>query len=100
MSERISFEISESKERVFHRAGWRCEVCGRPILDLGTPQLGHRIAQSKMNLKKYGDAIIHHSLNMAATCSLKCNAAVSIRSPGDVEPLVDRILEAIDSGQP
>lgn len=99
MSERLAFEVGESKERVFDRAGWRCEVCGRPILDLGTPQLGHRIAQSKANMRKYGPEIIHHPLNMAATCSLDCNGRVAISKPGDVGPLVDRILAAIDSGE-
>lgn len=98
MNERLALEVGEAKERIFDRAGWRCEVCGRPILDLGTPQLGHRIAQSKANRRKYGPEIIHHSLNMAATCCLDCNGKVAISAPGDVEPLVDKILAAIDRG--
>lgn len=97
MTEREAFEVYTTQEAIYHRCGWRCEVCGRTLLD-GTPQLGHKIPQSKMMVRKYGREVIHHPLNMAATCSLKCNAAVSIRKPADVEDLVTEIRAAIRGG--
>jgi len=39
-------------------------------------QIAHRIPQTKRNLKVYGKAILHHPLNLATVCSLKCNSAV------------------------
>jgi len=69
--------IDETRRYVFARAGWACEVCGAP-LSAGSAQLAHRIPQNTRNLTRYGKRVIHHPDNMAATCSLKCNAAVSI----------------------
>jgi len=39
--------------------------------------MAHRLRQSKANLKKWGEEIIHHPINLVATCSLKCNAKAS-----------------------
>ena len=65
--------------RVFARDGYHCVVCRCRLTDGGKiPQLGHKIPQSNMYLKMYGKEIIHHDKNMESTCSLDCNAAVSI----------------------
>lgn len=58
-------------------SGGVCEVCGRPLID-GQPQGAHRIANTKTNRFLWGERIIDHPLNMAMTCSLKCNQAVNI----------------------
>lgn len=68
--------------------GKKCEFCDT-ILTIGNLQLGHRIPQTKGNLKKYGKAIIHHPLNLAGTCSLRCNGRASIRNhPVEIDVLV------------
>ncbi len=80
---------------VFNKAGNKCEVCGKRL----TPQTGqvaHRMAKSKVNLKKYGKAIINHPFNLRATCSLRCNSAVLIdNKPIEKEQLVNVIEEDI-----
>ena len=87
----------EKRLAIFESAGWICEVCGGPLKRHGTPQLGHRIPQDKPNLEKYGKKVIHHPLNMVATCCLKCNAAVSIRNnPVAIAALVERIKTEIE----
>lgn len=78
MTERDSFEIAETKVRVFKRDNYTCRACGGSILYYCTPQLAHRIAATESNIKKFGKCVIHHDLNLAATCSLKCNDAQNI----------------------
>lgn len=64
---------------IFERDGFRC-VCGKSVYAYGTPQLAHRLPQRKHLIKKYGKDIIHHPVNLVSTCSLKCNASVSVSS--------------------
>ena len=74
-------------------SGGVCEVCGRPLID-GQPQGAHRIANTKTNRFLWGERIIDHPLNMAMTCSLKCNQAVNIgMSEGDCWRLVKNIVD-------
>ncbi len=47
--------------------------CGKP-----SSQLAHRIPQTKRNKKHYGEAVIHHELNLVPVCCLECNDAQSI----------------------
>ena len=90
----------EQRERIFARDNWKCRICGKSIYINGTPQLGHRIGQGIQQRKKYGDAIIYHSLNMWSVCSLECNAKADItRKTEERETLIDEILYAIDDGQ-
>lgn len=95
MTERERVEALEQREEIFERDGYICQHCGLSIYQHGTPQLAHRIAQSKMNLKKYGKAVIHHPLNMASVCSLYCNDAMNIgMNPVKTEKLVRLIKES------
>ena len=64
--------------RVYDRDGWRCRHCGASVYKYGTPQLAHLVPQRKHNVRQYGKARIHHPANLAATCSLRCNAAVQL----------------------
>ena len=90
-SELRTMEIDDTRRYVFARAGWACEVCGKP-LSAGQAQLGHRIPQNTRNLARYGKRVIHHPDNLAATCSLACNAAVDIRNhPIEIAALVKKI---------
>jgi hypothetical protein len=80
---------------LFERDDWTCCVCGRPI-NLGTPQLAHRIGQRKQFIKLYGREVIHHPLNLASVCSLECNAVVDISNrPAEVARLVDEIRRTL-----
>lgn len=72
MNQRESFEASEQKRQIIAERQV-CEFCGEP----GT-QLAHRIINSAANIRNYGKAIIHHPLNTALVCGLKCNAKANI----------------------
>lgn len=78
MTSRAKFTANENREELFASVHYRCQVCGLPLTWFGTPQLAHRIAQSKANLKRFGEAVIHHKLNLVPVCSLKCNDACNI----------------------
>ena len=71
-------------------SGGRCEVCGSP---LGIHAQGaHRIGNTKVNRKKYGDFVIDHRFNMGMVCSLACNSRLDIsRDTGEVIKLCCRI---------
>lgn len=97
MTERKQFEILEQRAEIFKRDCYTCQHCRSSIFEYGTPQLAHRVAQTKANLKKYGKAVIHHPLNMVSACSLECNAAMNIgMNPGKVMSLVREIESVID----
>ena len=90
-AERQRFRIAETKERVFERDNWTCQVCGRPV----TPengQLAHIIPQTKTMVRKYGREIVHDDLNLMTTCSLACNDRVSA---GNQPRLIEQLAEAI-----
>lgn len=90
----------EAKEKILERDGYECRICGKSVYINGVPQLAHRIGQGVQQRKKYGDAIIYHSLNMWSTCSLECNAKADItRKTEERELLLDEILNAIDKGE-
>jgi hypothetical protein len=97
MTDRQKLDIAEKRLAIFEKAGWTCEVCDKP-LQSGQPQLAHRISQSVVNRRKYGDEVIHHAFNLAPVCSLKCNSAVLIDHKTEArEALIDQILDSIDS---
>ena len=75
MTERERFDYQENRMRLMVERGCKCEVCGKP-LHLSNLQIAHRITKAKSYLKQYGKSVIHHPLNLATVCSLKCNDAV------------------------
>jgi len=85
---------SEMRLEIFRQSGYTCELCGMPLTS-GQPQLAHRIPKTITNLRRYGVAIIDHPLNLAPTCSLRCNSA-AIRHNHEERDLVARIREALD----
>jgi len=90
---RAALDREAEREAIFAAALYRCEVCRMPVNRYGTAQLAHRIPATVANLKKYGAEIIHHRLNLAPVCGLRCNDAVLIGGdPQAREELVDRIL--------
>ena len=78
MTERKSFEISEMKEKIFTRDRYMCKWCYENIMRFGTPQLAHGISQTKANIKKYGEDIIHSEHNIKSACCLRCNAKLAV----------------------
>ncbi|MHC1623303.1 MAG: hypothetical protein ACXQTR_01780 [Candidatus Methanospirareceae archaeon] len=75
------------------KCGCHCEVCGKPVT-LQTAQLAHRIPKTKGYIKRYGSEVIHHDLNIAVVCSLRCNSAVLLdpsTHPIEAQDLVQRI---------
>lgn len=78
-------------EEIFIRDKYICP-CGKSVYHFGTPQVAHRIADTVMNRKIYGIAVIDHQLNKRAVCSLACNDAQNIGfKPREAEALVDEI---------
>jgi 5-methylcytosine-specific restriction endonuclease McrA len=87
--------IEETRSYVFTRDQGLCVNCGRPIY-LGQPQVAHLIPQRKSMVRRYGTAVIHHPLNLAAVCSLECNDGVSLSNhPVAERELVERIRKAL-----
>lgn len=77
---------------VLYRAGWRCERCG----DRAT-EVAHRIANTKVNNKKYGKDVIMHANNKRASCH-GCNDYFNIgNKPVQAEELVKIIREELDA---
>ena len=97
MTQREKYNISEQRLKIFDRDNWLCMVCGEPILLYGTPQLAHKIKQSKYYLEKYGEHIIHHEDNMLSVCSLECNSKVDLGSDQkQIDELAQRIRYQVE----
>lgn len=78
-AQRKRFEIGESKEYIFRRDCYCCQICGGSIYDEGAhPQLAHKVPATIANLKKYGKHIIHHPLNLVLVDCLRCNDAANV----------------------
>ena len=93
MRDRDKVEANEFRDSLFTVAGWRCCVCGEPLHIHSTPQLAHRVAQTKSRLEKYGTSVMHNGLNLVPVCSLRCNARVNIGNQTLVaHALLDRII--------
>ena len=93
-------DAQEQKERMIAEAGYKCYVCNKPVT-FQTAQLAHVIEKSKSNLKKYGEEVIHHPLNMKVVCSLKCNSACLMSPkthPIQAQDLIERIEGALHDG--
>lgn len=89
--------VRETKLRLLNQRGSRCEVCGK-LVTLESCQLAHRIPKTKHNLKTYGAKVIHHDLNLAVVCSLRCNSAVLCNiatNPVEAGRIISEIREAI-----
>jgi len=68
MTDREKFNIYETKLRILDRDLYTCQY---PECNNKAISLAHRIAQTKVNIKKYGKEIIHHDLNMVSVCEIQ-----------------------------
>ena len=66
--------------RIYERDGYRCQSCGCSVFTNGTEQLAHRVPKRKHLVRRYGEAAIHHPLNLAAACSLRCNGRLQLHA--------------------
>lgn len=94
-SERKRFMIGETKEKVFERDGWHCQICGEPV-DISTAQMAHLIPQTKGNIQRYGEDVIHDADNLLTTCSLQCNAAAQVSNKYQQNIIALDIYERIE----
>ena len=93
----MDYLSQEKRLQIFIKSGWVCEVCNGYLNRYNSAQLGHRINQNKVNLKKYGKEVIHHPLNLAPTCCLECNGKVSLYGKDrQIRELVQKIQSDID----
>ena len=100
MKERDKIDAIEKKQQIIAERGFRCEVCGKPV-SYQTAQLAHIVPSTKSYLQRYGGDIIHHPLNLAVVCSLKCNSAVLLdpkTHPIESAELIAKIKEELHDG--
>lgn len=100
MNAREKLDAEDRRQELFAKAWFKCQHCGGSIYAHGTPQLAHRIAKTKSNLKKYGPLVIHHTRNLAVVCQVEpCNSAMNIgNNPGATMELVALIESDIKEG--
>lgn len=88
--------IRETFMAVYSRDRGRCVSCGLSANRYGDIQLAHVIPNRKHNVRKYGEAVINHPLNLRLTCCLECNAAMSLSNAPIAEAaLVKKIRAAL-----
>jgi len=106
----MDYRIEDQLRRVHERDNWTCQKCGKP-----SNQAAHRIGKGKVNHKasmRYvmenhpemthlkSDDIIHHLLNMVATCSTECNSSYNIgNNIIETNKLIEKILKELRNGK-
>jgi len=94
MNNRQKLEAEDQRNEIFRRDEYRCRHCGLSVYSKGTPQLAHGIAKTKTAIKKYGDSVVNHPMNLFSTCSLYCNSRMNIgNNPVKVIELVEKIRD-------
>lgn len=97
--ERERFEKAEQWQRIYRRDRGTCQHCGKDANRIGSPQLAHVIADTKVMRKIYGRDVLEHDMNKKLTCSLACNALVQVtNSPIERDALAADIQDAIRQG--
>ena len=97
MKEREKFEVADQKQKILGRDGYQCQHCGEPARFLA-----HRIAQTKANIAKYTEFIVHHPKNLVAVCERPdCNDKFNVgNNPITADNLVrDIIYDSIDKAE-
>ena len=80
MTERKQFEVFEARLFLWSRQRGKCAHCGKVHPYPHGVEIAHIIPQTKANLARYGERVIHHTMNVRAVCrgSSRCNSGVAI----------------------
>ncbi|MCP4988516.1 MAG: hypothetical protein GY928_21430 [Colwellia sp.] len=76
----------------------KCKSCGKFFKAGQKVDLAHKIKASKYNYKEYGEEIIDHILNLAATHTGNCNDAQNMSRaahPVEAMQLIEEIKQEI-----
>lgn len=82
-------EAENMKRTRIIEMNYRCEHCHGDVLRFGTPQMAHKVAKSKMNIKKYGTRAINNKKNLVLVCCGSCNDAQNI---GQKTLIADKLM--------
>ena len=93
MNNKRKDEAEEQKRQLFLQQKGLCAACGLP-LDRYNYNIAHVIPKTKVWLRKYGEKIIHHRLNLRATHSGACNDHV-MKSPATNTIFCDELIKKI-----
>jgi 5-methylcytosine-specific restriction endonuclease McrA len=107
---RKQLEIDETRERVYHRDGHKCQYPGCDVAGYMNLQLAHKIRQGQENSimvhwkkefkrfisKKDANEILHNDLNLVSMCSVH-NSSVDITfNPEERRKLLKKIYKNIE----
>lgn len=95
-------EAEEYKQQRIIDNNYCCEVCGKRF-GQSQLQLAHRIPKHKNYIKRFGNEVINHELNLVLTCNShngRCNDSVMI-SPDTIrgQQHIDIIKEVISESR-
>jgi hypothetical protein len=92
---RAGVEAQEEREAIYLRDRGICLACRKPVAFVDF-EVAHRVADTKSNRRRYGDAVVDHPLNKATTHRGACNDAMNCGfRPAECEAIV-RAIEAQD----
>lgn len=97
MTECERLDYLEKRMYVYNRSGGICEIPGcNNHIEYDTYQMAHIISKGKVNMRLYGKEVIHHPLNIKATCGDACNRAASCGAhTEEIRLLVEKIRQEI-----
>ena len=81
----------ENYRKAYSRDNYQCTICGQRAT-----QIAHRIGQTKLNKKLYGNYIIDHVCNIKAVCSLECNKKVDVSEITNLNGVIEVLLDIIN----
>ena len=89
---------SEKAQYLYNKQGGRCASCNKILVASDKMELAHKIPAYKFNYSEYGDDVIDHVLNLAATHPGKCNDKQNLSlaaHPIEGKELIERIKQDI-----
>ena len=91
--ERKRFEQHEERLRIYARDRGICQACGLPVV-VNNFEIAHKIANTVVNRRRFGDEVIDHPLNKATTHPGRCNSAMNCGfRPDECRRIVEAIRE-------
>lgn len=97
LTERQRFAKYEQRIEVYTRDYGRCQSCGE-LVPFDAFETAHRIADTKANRKRWGAAVVDHTMNLATTHRGRCNDAQNIGynpvQSATLAHFINQVLEA------